>query len=85
MKFNTFLNEAKIIDNFKNVDDVMEMLNTVEYALGSQNFIKFLKKADKATGNESLKLMRQAITAVKELSAIVDTLYDVDDGTNLFD
>lgn len=27
MKFNTFLNEAKIIDNFKDVDDVMEMLN----------------------------------------------------------
>lgn len=85
MKFNTFLNEAKIIDNFKDVDGVMEMLNTVEYALGSQNFIKFLKKADKETGNESLKLMRQALTAVKELSAIVDTLYDVDDGTNLFD
>lgn len=84
MKFDTFLNEAKLKDNFKDVDDVMEMLNTVEYALSSSNMIKFLKNADKETGNTSLKTLRQAITAVKDLMADVDTLYDIDDGIDLF-
>ena len=84
MKFDTFLNEAKISDNFKDVDDVMGMLNTIEYALNSQKLMKFLKNADKETGNTSLATLRQAITAVKDLTADVDTLYDIDDGIDLF-
>ena len=84
MKFQTFLNEAKLNDNFKDVDDVMEMLNTVEYALNNQKLMKILKNADKETGNTSMATLRQAITAVKDLMADVDTLYDIDDGIDLF-
>ena len=85
MKFQTFLNEAKLNDNFKDVDDVLGMLNTVENALSSPNMIKFLKNADKETGNTGLKMLREAINAIKDVGNYVETLYKIEDaGTDLF-